>query len=135
MVWRDELTQVFFHVNTLMQHIDHSANKYRNLKGKIDPQEEEMISTLFNSLAPAQDSVAATKLPAEQVRQLVLLKVKRHVKNDNVAIIWNESPEAAPEKIFTNQEIEVFVIVTPLTTGFCSVKVVNVPFRLYIRRC
>ncbi len=127
-VWRDEISQVFFHVNTLMQYIERNANKYRNLKGKIDPQEEEMASKLFNSLSEVETKEPKPTEPLSdtQVKDLIRLKIKRYLNADNVVIVWNETGRELDEAFFRRVKTSVFIVITPFLTNYCSVKIVNV---------
>lgn len=93
-LWRDELSQVFFHVNNLMQ-----------------------------SSFPNPDK---QKLNEDQLKDLACKKIFRHITNDNVAILWNESGKEIPEAFIKNNNIEIMIIITPQVTEFCAVKIINV---------
>ena len=68
-VWRDKLLQVFFHVNTLMQHIDAHAVTALNK----DPEEEKIL----------KDSQAGT-ITQEIANKLIIHKIRKYINSDNV---------------------------------------------------
>eukprot|EP00826_Nyctotherus_ovalis_P038589 TRINITY_DN3625_c0_g1_i5.p1 TRINITY_DN3625_c0_g1~~TRINITY_DN3625_c0_g1_i5.p1 ORF type:complete len:427 (-),score=117.05 TRINITY_DN3625_c0_g1_i5:119-1399(-) len=85
LLWKDELTQVFFFVNTLL--------RYRYVKDKI----------VFN-----KDSKLADEL----------------TKTCGVLIVWNESAEEV-SSLLHGSEARIHIVVRPLLTGFCSIKVID----------
>ena len=103
-VWRDDMSQMFYHVNTLMQHIDLNANV----------QNEN------------QEALSASLSEGQATPELLISKVKKHINGDNVVIIWNEGNAELPEKYLRANNIQVFIIIQPLVTNYCRVKVVDV---------
>eukprot|EP00826_Nyctotherus_ovalis_P022095 TRINITY_DN17236_c0_g1_i9.p1 TRINITY_DN17236_c0_g1~~TRINITY_DN17236_c0_g1_i9.p1 ORF type:complete len:795 (+),score=216.77 TRINITY_DN17236_c0_g1_i9:104-2488(+) len=126
LVWQDKLTQIFFHVNILMQHIDETVNNYRNLHGKIDAQEEAMVTQILSSISTKspEESKASPLTPGE-LQKLVVFKIRRHLQSDNVLVLWNESGGKVPLEIFKGKT-SVFIVIDPLTTGYCAVKKMTV---------
>lgn len=117
MVWRDNLSQVFFHVNTLMQHIDVNAA----LLAKYDNSEEGKLISQFPQSNPDSSIV-----PPELTEELIRLKIKKHINGDNVVILWNENEQDIPEEFMKSLNVKTYIIIKPLITNYCKLTTINV---------
>ena len=129
-LWQDKLMHIFFHVNVLMQYIDETTNNYRNLHGKIDPQEEAMVTQILSSVgAKSSEDSKGTPMKPSELKRLIVFKIRRHLQSDNVIIIWNESGKKEPLDTFKGGKTSIFIVITPFNTGCCEIKRMTVSFR------
>lgn len=104
-LWRDKLMQVFFHVNTLMQHIDIETNLSTN----------------------NETSVLSGNLTNEEIdKEQIISKIKKYINNDNAVILWNESGEEIQQEYLKSNKVDIFIIIKPLVTNYCQIIVKNV---------
>lgn len=87
-IYRDEISQAFFHVNSLMKIVNSEKTKEKD---------EEIYE-----------------------------KVRNYLSNDNVVIVWNESDKNLPSELFENSSTGIYILIDPLPTNFCILKVMNI---------
>jgi len=126
-IWRDELSQIFFHVNVLMQHIDENANKYRNLRGVVNSEEEAMVTKLISNVGSTKlEEIDQKPLSIEEKQELIKVKIKRYFNSDNIVIIWNENTQPIPLDLFKDGKLCIFIIITPLLSNYCKIQIIDV---------
>ncbi len=115
-LWRDELTQVFFHVSTLLRHVDIAACFLPESLDKASPQEAEMSKRLQNE----QDPVEKKRIIAQE---LIFTKIWKRIAATNVTILWDESGKEMTEDFFRDFPAGACIVLRPLVTSFCEVRV------------
>lgn len=116
-LWKNSLSQVFFHVNVLFQYIDEAASKYE------DSRKRSKAEPIF--------SVEEDKELSAKPR-LATSKASKYIESDDVWVIWNESGNEVPREFLKDKKTKTILIVTPLANGYSVIQLAKVLLGLNI---
>ncbi len=121
------MAQTFFHVNTLMRHINLPAC-FDSTRERLAPQERELIEALQKAMRNGESGQEGS---GRLLDDLLFTKIGKRMQADNVVVMWNESGREVSEDWMARSSAGAYIIIRPLVTNFCEVTIA----KLRRKRC